>query len=574
MIKQLLKIYLKIIPVLLIILFSFISINSLMSISHLQGNGRVINYAGIVRGASQRLVKQELNHTPNDSLILYLDGIIRELSDGTGDNNLNHLPDPAFQNLIKTMSQSWETIKTEIQNVRSGADGSHLFDISEDFFDLANTTVSAAEIYSENCVKNAVIRLFFLNFIFVVLVALFWFYNKQQKKVSSALLAAENASRAKSDFLSRMSHEIRTPMNGIIGMTAVARMSVDNKKKFLDCLDKIDLSSNYLMTLINDILDMSRIESGKIELYEEEFQLSKFIERISLMFKQKAEDAKIQFCINDSGLSADWVIGDELRISQVIINIISNAIKFTPAGGYVHLDITEKYVSDEEISLEFRIKDNGIGMSEDFQKRIFDPFEQARAATSHQYGGTGLGLSISYNFIKLMHGDIAVTSKPGQGTCFTVCLSLKRPLSPAVKSNAQTAASLDSGVLRMDGISILLAEDNEINSEIAAAILEDCGASVTPVWNGKEAVDTFAASLPEQYKLILMDIQMPAMDGLEASRTIRSLNRPDAKTIPILGLSANAFRHDLDAARQNGMNGYISKPLDITKMFETIRPYL
>ncbi|MBT9777867.1 response regulator [Clostridium sp. MCC353] len=574
MIKTLHKISLKLAPVLLIILFSFISINSFLSISHLQGNGRVINYAGIVRGASQRLVKQELNHIPNDPLILYLDGIIRELSEGNGDNNLIHLPDPTFQNLIHTMSESWEAVKAEIQQVRNGADGGPLFTVSEDFFVLADTTVSAAEIYSENCVKNAVSRLLFLNFIFIILVALFWFYNEQRRKMNHALLAAENASKAKSDFLSRMSHEIRTPMNGIIGMTAVARMSVDNKHKLLDCLDKIDMSSNYLMNLINDILDMSRIESGKIELYEEEFRLSILLERISLMFKQKAEDAGILFSVNDSGLSVDWVIGDELRISQVLINIISNALKFTQAGGYVRLDVTEKSISNEEISLEFMIKDNGIGMSEDFQKRIFDPFEQAKAATSHQYGGTGLGLSISYNFIKLMNGDISVASRPGQGTCFTVCLSLKRPLKPEENFHAQTAASLDHGIFRMDGISIMLAEDNEINSEIAAAILEDSGASVTPVWNGKEAVDTFAASLPGQYSLILMDIQMPVMDGLEASRAIRSLNRPDAKTIPILGLSANAFRHDMEAARQNGMNGYISKPLDITKMFETIRPYL
>ena len=212
----------------------------------------------------------------------------------------------------------------------------------------------------------------------------FWFYSQQQKKINDALLAAENASQAKSEFLSRMSHEIRTPMNGIIGMTAVARMSVDNRKKLLDCLNKIDLSSSYLMTLINDILDMSRIESGKVELYDEEFELPRLIDRINTMFKQKAEDAGIRFYIDARGLTVRSVIGDELRISQIIINIISNALKFTPSGGCVHLDITEKTVQDDLVSLQFMIKDNGIGMSEEFQSRIFEPFEQAEASTSHR----------------------------------------------------------------------------------------------------------------------------------------------------------------------------------------------
>lgn len=561
-------------PVLLIVLFFFISITSLSSISHLQGNGRVINYAGIVRGASQRLVKQELNYTPNDSLIQYLDEIICELAGGNGNNDLILLPDPQFQNHINTMAQSWELLKTEILNVRNGSDSRRLFDLSEEFFVLADTTVSAAEIYSETCVSNAKFRLICLNLVFIVLVALFWFYSQQQKKINDALLAAENASQAKSEFLSRMSHEIRTPMNGIIGMTAVARMSVDNRKKLLDCLNKIDLSSSYLMTLINDILDMSRIESGKVELYDEEFELPRLIDRINTMFKQKAEDAGIRFYIDARGLTVRSVIGDELRISQIIINIISNALKFTPSGGCVHLDITEKTVQDDLVSLQFMIKDNGIGMSEEFQSRIFEPFEQAEASTSHQYGGTGLGLAISYNFVKMMRGDITVASKPGQGSCFTITLPLKCPPQNSKQPETQAAFATGDAECSLDGISILLAEDNEINSEIASAILESCGAAVKPVWNGKEAVDEFAASLPGQYKLILMDIQMPVMDGLKASRSIRSINRPDARTIPILGLSANAFHHDIDAAHQNGMDGYISKPIDITKLFETIRPYL
>jgi len=472
------------------------------------------------------------------------------------------------------MAQSWEMLKAEIQTVRNGSDGRNLFDLSEEFFVLADTTVSAAEIYSETCVSNAKFRLICLNLVFIVLVALFWLYSQQQKKINDALLAAENASQAKSDFLSRMSHEIRTPMNGIIGMTAVARMSVDNRKKLLDCLNKIDLSSSYLMTLINDILDMSRIESGKVELYDEEFELPQLIDRINTMFKQKAEDAGIRFYIDARGLAVRSVIGDELRISQIIINIISNPLKFTPPGGCVHLDITEKNVQDDLVSLQFMIKDNGIGMSEDFQSRIFEPFEQAEASTSHQYGGTGLGLAISYNFVKMMHGDITVASKPGQGSCFTITLPLKCPPQNSKQPETQAAFATEDAECSLNGISILLAEDNEINSEIASAILESCGAAVKPVWNGKEAVDEFAASLPGQYKLILMDIQMPVMDGLKASRSIRSINRPDARTIPILGLSANAFHHDIDAAHQNGMDGYISKPIDITKLFETIRPYL
>ena len=559
----------RLIAVLLIFVFFIISTTSFSTIAHMQGNARVINYAGIVRGATQRLVKQEMNHTPNDELIRYLDGIISELSTGEGEYGLTALPDPDYRKLLEELSGEWIALKAEIAQVRQDGDVQRLFEMSENHFKTADRLVSAAEKYSEQCVISAKETLVSFNAGFIFLGILFLVYGHWQKKMQRALDSAEKASQAKSEFLSSMSHEIRTPMNGIIGMTEIARRSLDDRDKVMDCLKKIDLSSGYLLTLINDILDMSRIESGKVELADKPFRVTEVLERIYVMFNQKAEDGGIEFSIHYDNPALENVIGDDLRLSQILVNIISNAMKFTPAGGKVTVDVKEQAAGPDKTALEFLISDTGIGISKEFQAKLFDPFEQEQSVTSRQYGGTGLGLAISQNFARMMGGKITVDSRPGEGSQFKVSVVLGRGKADAAEEKPLAAASVQAADC-LSGLHILLAEDNAINSEIVTFMLDSSGAVVDAVFDGKEAVDTYRDSSVGYYQCILMDIQMPVLNGLEACRRIREMDRPDAGSVQIIGLSANAFMEDVDRARENGMDGYLTKPVDMDKLLEMI----
>lgn len=558
-------------PGFMAIFFCLISLVALMSMLHMQGNARVINYAGIVRGATQRLVKQEMNGFPNDTLIQHLDGIVSELSTGEGDNNLNALPDETFQALIGQMQQLWNELKDEIFLIRQGQPSQQLYALSESYFELADQAVSAAEHYSEMRVRYSIAVLLCLNAGFIILFILLQVSQARQKKAQIALALAENASQAKSEFLSRMSHEIRTPMNGIIGMVVIARRSVDDPERVADCLDKIDISADYLLSLLNDVLDMSRIESGKVQLCEQPFDLEALLERVHAIFRRKAEDSNVSLRIHYSELSVMQLMGDDLRISQILVNLVSNALKFTPSGGSVTLEVRETAVNEDTVSLEFVVTDTGIGISEEFQARIFEPFEQAQPATTRQYGGTGLGLAICNNFVKLMGGTISVHSKPGEGTQFIVGLTLRRDLSGKA---GKPYRDREQAPCDLTGNRILLAEDNEINAEIATLILQDAGAEVVYAENGKAAVDLLSASPAGTFSLILMDVQMPVMDGLSASRAIRALDHPDAGRIPIIGLSANAFREDLKKAEGCGMTAYLSKPLNLDHLFQALRQAL
>lgn len=563
----------KCIPLALIILFCAIGILSMSTIMRLQGNARVVNYAGIVRGATQQLVKQEMNGYPNDELIVRLDGILTELSTGQGKNGLTLLPDAEYQNLNTQMAQVWEDLKLEITRVREGADSRRLYELSEDYFALADQAVSAAEQYSEHQVGNAKATLIVLNGCFILLVILFFLYEQRQKKVETALKIAEHASREKSEFLSRMSHEIRTPLNGIIGMIEIAKMVPDDREKQVDCLQKMELSSRYLLALINDILDMSRIESGKVELEEGIFDLKSVFAHIYAMLQQKAEARSITFQCDCDGLPQTVVLGDDVRLTQILMNLLSNALKFTPPNGRVTLEARQLDLNNQLLVLEFTVTDTGVGISEEFKKRIFQPFEQAEAGTVRQYGGTGLGLAISSSLVNMMGGTISVNSNPGQGSQFMVSLPFRLPSEEEMEAfnatNCSPGEEKKEAACDLSGARILMAEDNDINAEIVMTILKMYGASVEWVQNGQEAVNAFTHS-PEKYTLILMDIQMPVKNGLEATREIRELSQPGQRAIPIVALSANAFTEDINAALEGGMDAYLPKPIETEKLLEMV----
>lgn len=563
----------RLLPALLIGLFVLLSAVSIVSIRKVQGDARVINYAGIVRGATQRLVKQELNGQPDDALIGKLDHILTGLAEGDEECRLSVLGSQEYREQIKKMQVSWQEIKEQIQVVRGGGDSGALYRLSEDYFDMADAAVSAAERYSEAKVQRSTLWIVLLSGTFAAAVILVWFYQKRQQEMWDELRTVEIASLEKSRFLSWMSHEIRTPMNGIIGMTDIARMSMDDRGKVEDCLEKIKLSSDYLLSLINDILDMSRIESGKMELCAGPFNLNDFAQRLRGMFAQKAERAGICYEVCCGEFAEPFVVGDELRLSQVAVNLVSNALKFTPRDGTVRVEILQEPRREGTCGLCIRVSDTGIGMSEEAQKRIFEPFEQAEAATASRYGGTGLGLSISNRLAEMMGGSIAIESRPGEGSCFTVCLRL----APAGEAQLQDMRRDDEENAKppkdledLSGWRILLAEDNELNAEIVRSLLEMKGAVVDLAADGRKALELFAGCAPGTYKVILMDIQMPVMDGLTACREIRACGHGQSLEIPVIGLSANAFLQDEEAAYAGGMNGYVTKPVDMEKLVKTI----
>lgn len=381
------------------------------------------------------------------------------------------------------------------------------------------------------------------------------------------LAEAEQQSRSKTTFLSRMSHEIRTPMNGIIGMLTLARGKMEADHPALSYLDKADELSEHMISLLNDILDMSRIESGKVELEETVFSLRVLGSKLYDMFSKDLESRGIRYEVNYDGLSVDYVLGDELRISQVIINFLSNAVKFT-SKGEVTLTFRQMMVQDDILDLMVRVHDTGIGMSSGFITKIFHPFEQESIEVGQKYGGSGLGMAITEQLVQLMHGEIVVESMPGQGSDFYVYFHLPVQDDPEQAESSKDAVLLpqmDEEALFKDR-RILLAEDNEVNAMIAVEILEDMGASVDVAENGQMAVDRFAEQTPGYYDFILMDVQMPVMDGRTATRTIRAMDRTDAKEILIYALSADAFVEDERLSAESGMNGHFAKPVDFSML--------
>ncbi len=385
--------------------------------------------------------------------------------------------------------------------------------------------------------------------------------------LNEALHQAEEASEAKSRFLSSMSHDIRTPLNAIIGMTSIAKEHIDDKTRVEDCLQKITVSGRHLLGLINDVLDMAKIESGKMTFNPEDLSLTEAVDSVSTIMRIHAKDRSQRYDIKIHDLISDHVVCDSLRLNQVLLNLLSNAIKYTPDGGTVSFDLGQKASprGDDYVLTFVTVADTGIGMSPEFLRTIFDAFTREENNGTHKAQGTGLGMAITKSIVDAMGGSIEVESELGRGTTFSVILDLKKGSASSGAANRQ-----ELKMISLDGMNILLAEDNDINAEIATVILEEDGAKVTRCENGLLAVRCFEESEPGKYNAILMDLRMPRMDGLEATKTIRSLSRPDAESIPIIAMTADAFADDVHKCLEAGMNAHVAKPIDIDVLKSTL----
>ena len=371
------------------------------------------------------------------------------------------------------------------------------------------------------------------------------------------------SAKAKSDFLARMSHEIRTPMNGIMGMTEIALKDGQTEERRIDCLRKIEYSSEYLLGLINDILDMSKIESGKMRLIEEKCNLMEMIQGLRPLLEAKLNENNIQY-IADIQLKNHWFMADSLRLNQVLVNLLGNALKYSKPDGHVWLTVRETEEENGFSNLYFQVRDDGIGIAPEKQQLIFRQFEQADNSDNARKQGTGLGLAISRRIVRMMDSDIKLESEPGKGSSFSFCVKLQ-PV-----SGEKTTVTSQPEEISFPGKRILVVEDNELNMEIICTILENYGIETEQAVNGEEAVRRMEESVPGYYDMIFMDIMMPEMDGLEATRTIRNLDREDCKKIPIYAMSANAFDEDVKRSIASGMNGHLSKPVNLQVLEKTL----
>ena len=399
--------------------------------------------------------------------------------------------------------------------------------------------------------------------------------NKKLKKAkditTEALQTAENANKAKTDFLSNMSHDIRTPMNAIIGMTSLIRHDAGNKAKVIEYADKIDISSQHLLGIINDVLDMSKIEAGKTVFKYTDFSILDFITELNTIFHSQIDEKNQTLTIIKENIRHEWVNGDQVHLMQIFSNLVSNAVKYTQEGGKIQFLVEEcETKSSVYAKYRFLVSDNGMGMSADFKDTIFDAFTRAESSMTNKIQGTGLGMAIAKNLVEAMGGTIDVESELGQGSCFEVLIDLRIAEDRKVVLTAQEEIDEpDSNTLK--GMRFLCAEDNELNAEILMELLKIEGAECIICENGERVLEAFEQSAPGDYDMILMDVQMPVMNGYDATRAIRRSTHELAKTIPIIAMTANAFSEDIQHSLAAGMNAHISKPVDMKTLEKTIR---
>ena len=399
--------------------------------------------------------------------------------------------------------------------------------------------------------------------------------NKKLKKAkditTEALQTAENANKAKTDFLSNMSHDIRTPMNAIIGMTSLIRHDAGNKAKVIEYADKIDISSQHLLGIINDVLDMSKIEAGKTVFKYTDFSILDFITELNAIFHSQIDEKNQTLTIIKENIRHEWVNGDQVHLMQIFSNLVSNAVKYTQEGGKIQFLVEEcETKSSVYAKYRFLVSDNGMGMSADFKDTIFDAFTRAESSMTNKIQGTGLGMAITKNLVEAMGGTIDVESELSQGSCFEVLIDLRIAEDRFVSSAEQAEKDEPAGNV-LKGMRFLCAEDNELNAEILMELLKIEGAECTICENGKRVLEAFEQSVPGDYDMILMDVQMPVMNGYEATKAIRRSSHELAKTIPIIAMTANAFSEDIQHSLAAGMNAHVSKPVEMKVLEKTIR---
>jgi len=433
------------------------------------------------------------------------------------------------------------------------------------------------------CVALLIVSAFLKESIITVLAVLLIFtaflsyaINKLIKRLEEAINAANVASRAKSAFLSNMSHEMRTPMNAIIGMTAIGKKT-DDKDEKNRVLDRVGDASKHLLGIINEVLDMAKIEANKMELSPVEYNFEKMLQKVTELIKFRTDEKGQQLTVDVDKSIPKLIVGDDHYLAQIIMNLLSNAVKFTPENGKISLKASLSEESGGSCELHIEVSDNGIGIAAEKHAKLFDAFEQAENGTTRKYGGTGLGLAITKRIVDLMGGRIWVESEPGKGATFFVTVKVQRGAAlNCANGRDEECGSCDCGAVKKNEFSgkmLLLAEDVEINREILASLLEDTGLLIDFAENGREALDMVEAA-PQKYDAVFMDVQMPVMDGLEATRRIRALPALQGKKLPIIAMTANVFKDDIEKCIGAGMDDHLGKPLEMDRILEKLRQYL